>query len=99
MKFLITNSLNKKERKEIEEKGLFCYELRDTDLGNGIATIEDKVLVNNIGSIITNEELMFENDKNGIDYIEFIINNKQVESIDELLDKDFKKDIDIDIEK
>lgn len=93
MKFLVEGSLTKEERKVLEDKGLFCYELRDTDMKNDIGTIEEKVLANNIGSIITNEKLVFgEYPQNSINYMEFILENEQVDTIEELLTNSVEKE-------
>ena len=53
----------------IEEQNpeLFYYDLRDSDIGNGF-TIKKSVLVNNIGSIVTNKDILGEKD--------FITNNE-----------------------
>lgn len=91
MKYLITNHKDEKERKEIEDIGLYCYDLRLSDLGNEIATIEKRVLVNRVGSIITNEKIKL-GDKfpdDFIDYEEFTSNNTSVDTIEELL-SDFR---------
>lgn len=36
---------------------LFYYDLRNADIGNGF-TIEKRVFVNNIGSIVTNQDIL-----------------------------------------
>ena len=59
MKYFITSWKNNKEKKEIEKKGLYCYDLRCDDDGFSIATIEKNVLVNRVGSIITDKKLNF----------------------------------------
>lgn len=86
MKFLITGYKDKPEKEEIERTGLYCYDLRHSDDGAEIATIEKNVLVNRIGSIITDQEILF-GDKypnNYIDYDEFVENNENVSKIEEL---------------
>lgn len=40
-------------------KGLYCYDLRSDDDGNGFAAIEPHVSVNHAGSVITNELIDF----------------------------------------
>ena len=86
MKYLVTDTLNKNERLAYEMKGLFCYDLRDSDYGNDIATIEKRVIVNNIGSILTDEEI--DMGKSGfVDYYEFCSNNDQVYEIKDLIPK------------
>ena len=37
MKYLVTHILSNEERKQYENKGLYCYDLRDSDFGNDIA--------------------------------------------------------------
>lgn len=93
MKFLITNHKNIEEKEKIHKKGLFCYDLRSSDFGENIATIEKNVLVNRIGSIITNEKISLEDKppNNFIDYETFVSNNTEVDSIEELLSDIVKK--------
>ena len=64
MKFLVTGHLTNEERQDLEERGLFCYELRDNEMGNGINSIEKNVAVNNIGAIVTDKEINFDKDSN-----------------------------------
>lgn len=45
MKYFVTYTLNNEERKLYEDKGLYCYDLRDSDFGNDIASIEKKLLL------------------------------------------------------
>jgi len=87
MKYLETSYKDINEKKQLEEKGLFCYDLRDSDMGNSIATIEKSVLVNRAGSLITNEKIPLGNtySDNFIDYETFIANNELVNTIEELL--------------
>ena len=40
-------------------KGLYCYDLRSDDDGNGFAAIEPHVMVNHAGSVITNDTINF----------------------------------------
>lgn len=96
MKYLITD-LNKEEKQQMEELGLYCYDLRDSDFGNDIASIEKRVVVNRIGSIITNEKIelgdKYPNDF--VDFNSFADKNKSVDTVKELLTKDkFKNEID-----
>ncbi len=96
MKYLVTNTLNSKERKKYEDMGLFCYDLRDSDFGNDIASIEKEVCVNNIGSIITNKKLKLGNTpmvNDFIDYKDFVSHNKAVNSIKGLLKKYKDKEV------
>ena len=87
MKFLVTNYLDEKEKRKLRGKGLFCYDLRGSDFGCDIATIENNVFVNRVGSMITNEKIKlgdeFPNDF--IDYETFVANNEQVDTLKELL--------------
>lgn len=94
MKYLVTHILSEEERKECKNKGLFCYDLRSSDFGNDIASIEKKVLVNRIGSMITDKEIKLGNDSNNdwVDYNTFIERNKSVATIDELLSKTKNKE-------
>ena len=70
MKFLVTGHLTKEERQELEERGLFCYELRDSDMGNDINSIEKKVAINNVGAMVTNKEINFgKNSNNSKNYL------------------------------
>lgn len=87
MKYFITSWKNNKEKKEIEKKGLYCYDLRCDDDGFSIATIEKNVLVNRVGSIITDKKLNFnsKNLKKYIDFEKFSDVNKEVDSIEQLL--------------
>ena len=91
MKYLITHSLSSEEKKHYESKGLYCYDLRDSDFGNDIASIEKKVIVNRIGSMITNKEIKLGKTPNDnyIDYNSFVEKNKSVGTVDDLL-KDIK---------
>lgn len=89
MKYLETSILDTKERKELEEKGLYCYDLRHSDFGGDIACIEKSVLVNRCGSMITNEEIPL-GDKDPDDYVDyetFIKENESVSKIEELLNE------------
>lgn len=89
MKYLVTSYKDNAEKQEIESKGLYCYDLRHSDEGGEIATIEKSVLVNRIGSIITDEELKFDSQNkydNFIDFQEFSSKNTQVDIIEELQD-------------
>lgn len=94
MKYYITHILDKEERQKYENMGLFCYDLRDSDFGNDIASIEKTVIVNRIGSMVTNKEIKlgdkYPNDF--VDYDEFTLNNKEVDSIEELMQKNKNKD-------
>lgn len=94
MKYLVTSYRDNKEKQEIESKGLYCYDLRHSDEGREIATIEKSVLVNRIGSIITDKELKFGNKKyhnDFIDFQEFSSKNTEVYTIEQLQDKPKEK--------
>ena len=96
MKFLVTGHLTNEERQDLEERGLFCYELRDNEMGNGINSIEKNVAVNNIGAIVTDKEINFDKDSNNSkNYLEFISQNELVNTIEELLKNDLEKDIEL----
>lgn len=87
MRYLVTSYKNNAEKKEIEKKGLYCYDLRHSDEGGEIATIERSVLVNRIGSIITNEKLKFGNKSYNdfIDFKKFSSKNTEVNTMQQLL--------------
>lgn len=91
MKYLITHSLSNEEKKQYESKGLYCYDLRDSDFGSDIASIEKRVFVNKIGSMITNKEIKLGKTPNDnyVDYNSFVEKNKSVGTVDDLL-KDIK---------
>lgn len=95
MKYLVTHILSNEERKEMTSKGLYCYDLRESDFGNDIATIEKRVLVNRVGSMITNKEIKlgdkYPNDF--VDYETFTSQNKQVSTIEELLQKNKDREV------
>lgn len=84
MKYLVTSYKDVKEKEKIRKQGLYCYDLRDSDDGKSISTIEKSVFVNRVGSIITNEEINFkENDFIDYDFFEQV--NENVGTIEELL--------------
>lgn len=86
MRYLITGYKTNSEKQEIQDLGLYCYDLRSDDDSIGIATIEKNVVVNRIGTIITDEELYFvQNPYNFIEYEKFIAENEQVDKIEDLL--------------
>lgn len=95
MKYYVTDTLSNEERKDYKSKGLYCYDLRDSDYDNDIASIERRVIVNNIGSMITNKEIKM-GDKypyDFVDYNEFVKKNKSVDTIEELLKKNKIRDV------
>ena len=92
MKYYVTHSLNRNEKHAYEMSGLFCYDLRDSDFGNDIASIEKRVLVNNIGSMVTDREI--DMGKAGFaDYNEFCSKNEAVDKIKDLIPKGKQKRI------
>ncbi len=84
MKFYIVDYLPFEERKKYEKSGLYCYDLRSSDDGSEIANIEKRVIVNNVGSIITNKKINF-NCKNYVDFDTFVSSNNEVFNLKDLL--------------
>lgn len=86
MKYLETHILSEEERQIYEQKGLYCYDLRSSDFGGDIASIEKRVIVNRIGSMITNEKIEMGDQypDNYIDYEDFISKNENVSTIEKL---------------
>ncbi len=94
IKYLVTHTLSNEERKEYESKGLYCYDLRDSDFGNDIASIEKRVCVNRIGSMVTNKEIKL-GDKypyDFVDYNTFVARNKSVDTIEKLFSESKNKE-------
>lgn len=89
MKYLVTHILSNEERQQYESQGLYCYDLRDSDDGKDIASIEKKVIVNRVGSMITNEEIKLGNEpsNNFVDYNTFVESNESVGVVEDLLVK------------
>ena len=87
MKYFITEYKNQEARDTLHSLGLFCYSLRSAEDNWGkIETIENYVLMNRYGTIITNEDLKLGN-KYPDDFLifdEFALENTKVNSIDEL---------------
>jgi len=87
MKYFITDYKNQEARDGFRSLGLYCYSLRSADNNWGeIATIENHVLINRYGSIITNKEIIL-GDKypdDFIDFDEFALKNTKVNSICDL---------------
>lgn len=92
MKYMVTHILSNEERQEMTSKGLYCYDLRDSDFGSDIASIEKIVFVNRIGSMITNKEIKL-NRYNFVDYNTFTSQNKAVYRIEELLQKNKDREV------
>ena len=84
MNFYIIDYLPFEERKKYEKLGLYCYDLRSSDDGSEIANIEKRVIVNNVGSIITNKKINF-SDKDYVDFEKFISTNNEVFNLKDLL--------------
>lgn len=89
MKYFITEYKNEEAKKDLNSLGLFCYSLRSRDNSwSEIDTIEEHIIINLYGSIITNEEIKLGKNypDNFIDFKEFSLNNTKVNSICELKD-------------
>jgi len=71
MRYFVTEFKNREAREDLKNLGLYCYSLRskENDWGE-IATIENNVLINLYGSIITDEEIKL-GDKYPDDFISF----------------------------
>lgn len=74
-------SLERQEIRELQAKGYYVYQIRFNPDWHD--TIEKNVLINNMGEIITKEEIDFKN-KDYVLYNAFCKKNKIVESIEEL---------------
>lgn len=72
---------------------LFYYDLRDSEIDNGF-TVERGVLVNNIGSIVTNQDIL--EDKEFITDEEF--DNLQFEEVHDLYVKQNSMESDLELE-
>ena len=89
MKYFITEYKNQEAKDSLRSLGLFCYSLRSDDNNWGeIASIEEHVLANLYGSIITNEEIKLGSQypDNFTDFNEFALKNKKVNSLCDLKD-------------
>lgn len=69
--------LNKEQRKFFEDKGYFCYDLRESCLYGDGGWVEKHVLVNNCGSIITNKDIGL-NEKNFAVLLDDLMDNYTV---------------------
>ena len=88
MKYLIKD-INKNEKEKLEKMGLYCYDLRESDMGDEVANIEKNVFINKIGNMITNEKIEFGKSPNDfVNYFDFCMKNEQVDKIEDLLVKD-----------
>lgn len=88
IKFIVSGIRSNESKQRLEELGLYCYDLRDSDDGWDIASIEKHVIVNRIGTMITNKKIelgdKYPNDF--IDYNTFVNDNVQVDKIADLLE-------------
>jgi hypothetical protein len=88
IKFIVSGIRSNESKQRLEELGLYCYDLRDSDDGRDIASIEKHVIVNRIGTMITNKKIKlgdkYPNDF--VDYNTFVKNNVQVDKIADLLE-------------
>ena len=88
MKYLIKD-INKNEKEKLEKMGLYCYDLRESDMGDEVANIEKNVFINKVGNMITNEKIEFGKSPNDfVNYFDFCMKNEQVDKIEDLLVKD-----------
>ncbi len=88
MKYLIKD-INKNEKDRLEKMGLYCYDLRESDMGDEVANIEKNVFINKVGNMITNEKIEFEKSPNDfVNYFDFCMKNQQVDKIEDLLVKE-----------
>ncbi len=92
MKFMITETQNNEEKMTIRNKGLYCYDLRLSDEGDKIETVERSVLVNRAGSIITDEPIKEIEQRNSfIGYDELVGKYEEVDTEEELIDNKEEK--------
>lgn len=86
MKYFITESKNSVEKMELKRLGLYCYDVKKS-IDGATASIEKNVVTDKICSIITDKSIYLPEveSRNIIDYNLFISENKQVNSLDELL--------------
>ena len=89
MLYFITEYKNQEARDTLRDLGLYCYSLRSSeDDWQEISTIENLVLVNRYGSIITNEEIILgeQYPQDFLDFSLFSLKNTKVNSISDLLE-------------
>lgn len=55
--YMLDIRLNNEQRKYFENKGYYCYDMRDSCLYGDDGTVEKNVLINNCGSLITTKDL------------------------------------------
>lgn len=89
MKYFITDFKNRETCEDLKKIGLYCYSLRSKENDwSEISTIENNVLINLYGSIITNQEIKL-GDKYPTDFISFDTfakHNDKVNNLCELRD-------------
>lgn len=86
MKYFITDFKNREACEDLKKIGLYCYSLRSKEGDwSEIATIENNVLINLYGSIITNKEIKLGNVYPD-DFISFNIFSKNNEKVNKLCD-------------
>ena len=86
MKYLIKD-IKKDEKEKLEKMGLYCYDLRESDMGDEIANIERSVFVNKVGNMVTNEKIEFDKSPNDfVNYFDFCMKNEQVDKIEDLFE-------------
>jgi len=87
MKYFITEYINSEGKSNYKSLGLYCYSLRhNEDNWSEIESIENHVLANLYGSIITTEKLKLSDTypNNFIDFNDFEKENEKVKNIEEL---------------
>ena len=87
MLYFITDYKNKIEKYELEKLGVFCYDLRHSkESWNDIVTIENNVLIDRYGCLITNEKLVIGNKypDDYLDFKEFAAKNNKVNHFEDL---------------
>lgn len=87
MKYFITEYKTQEAKNDLRLLGLFCYSLRSSETNwSEIETIEEHVLINLYGSIITDEEIKLGEHypDNFLDFLEFSSHNTKVNSLCDL---------------
>lgn len=87
MRYFITEYKTQEAKNNLHSLGLFCYSLRSSENNwSEIATIEEYVLINRYGSIITDEEIKLGTHypDNFLDFLEFSSHNTKVNSLCDL---------------
>lgn len=83
-KYYMTYHLSKEEKINYANKGLYCYDMRDSCLYKDGGVIEKNVLINNCGSLIVDKPLIL-GKKGYIDLDEFLENATFIELEDMLI--------------